>query len=348
MNTLLALWNFSLALCLIALLALAVLISARFVAEGKNERRSRERRRLTPFLLQQFEEPIARPMGRVESAEAVRLTIEMAELVRGSDRDLLLRNATALGVDRALIKQSHNHSPQERLVAAEALALFPQGADRVREMLADHSSEIRLGAALALAQNSAAPTPAKLVQALGLGTTERSLLIISLMRDLVETDARGVEAMLQAPVVPNAAKMAAIDALAASGRVEQAPLVDWMVEAATQETDLLPRILRALGRIGHPGGHSTILAALDHPSWEVRTTASEAAGRAGVRNAVERLGELLADDQWWVRLRAGEALTKLGAAGRETLARIVETGSSRAATAARTIMAERGVDVRAS
>lgn len=348
MNTLLALWNFSLALCLVALLALLALIAARFVAEGKNERRTRERRRLTPFLLQPSEESITRPAGRIESAEAVRLTIEMAELVRGSDRDLLLRNATALGVDRALIRQSHKHSPQERLIAAEALALFPQGADRVLEMLADPSPEIRLGAALALAQNNAAPTPAKLVQSLGLGTTEQSLLIISLMRDLVENDAQGVEAMLQAPLVPNAAKMAAIDALAASGRVEQAPLVDWMVEAATRETDLLPRILRALGRIGHPAGHPTILSGLDHPSWQIRTTAAEAAGRTGARIAVERLGELLHDDQWWVRLRAGEALTRLGAAGRETLARIAETGSPRAATAARTIMAERGVDVRAS
>ena len=73
------------------------------------------------------------------------------------------------------------------------------------------------GAALALAQNHAAPSAADLVRQLGLGTTERSLLVVSLMRDLVETDPQGVAQILYEEALSDEAKLAATDALAASG-----------------------------------------------------------------------------------------------------------------------------------
>jgi HEAT repeat protein len=121
--------------------------------------------------------------------------------------------------------------------------------------------------------------------------------------------------------VPDAAKLAATDALADCGAVEQETLVAWMAEAAEEETDLRPRILRALGRLGHPSGHAAILAGLDSDQWPVRSSAAEAAGRVALKAASPRLAELLDDDQWWVRFRAAEALTRLGSAGRVALHR---------------------------
>ena len=123
--------------------------------------------------------------------------------------------------------------------------------------------------------------------------------------------------------------------------LDHAPLVAWMAEAADEESDLRPRIFRALGRIGHPAGHGAIIAGLDSPDWRVRSAAAEAAGRSALKDAVPQLAALLDDDEWWVRLRAGEALARLGAAGKLALHRAAVGDAPIARTAAKATLAER-------
>lgn len=341
LTTLVALWNFSLALCGVALLALLALLIGRAISGARTNRRAEERRRLSRLLLEGGD--IDRPDSALARTEAVRLTIELTELVRGSDREALLANAERLGVVEVLRKRLKSRTPQDRLMASEALAMFPGEAEAVTAMLDDRNPDVRLGAALALAQNHVAPPAAELVRKLGLGTTERSLLVVSLMRDLVESDPEGVEAMLYDSALPDSAKLAATDALAASGRVEHAPLVAWMADAATEDSALQPRIYRALGRIGHPGGHAAIRRGLDSPWWQARAAAAEAAGKSGMVAACDKLGELLGDPEWWVRFRAGEALSYLGRSGRNALHYALEDGSDLAREAAKQTLAERGL-----
>ncbi|MBI1402241.1 MAG: hypothetical protein GC147_03385 [Porphyrobacter sp.] len=341
MTTLLALWQLSLFLCSVALLALAAILLARVISEGRGSRRENERRRVSGLLLaSELDSPRA-PRGRIERDAAAKVALEMAELVRGPDREALLANAEALRVPHILLQKSVSRVPQERLLAAEALALFPSGRKRVGEMLRDRNPDVRLGAALALAQNQAAPPAAEIVRRLGLGTRERSLLVASLMRDLVDADPASVEELIFAPGLPDAARLAAADALAASGRIEHAPLVARMAEEAGQDEELLPRIYHALGRIGHPSGHSAILRGLSHPAWTVRAAAAQAAGTNGLVEAAAGLGLLLDDPQWWVRFRAGEALWRLGAAGRAVLTDLARDGSPSAREAAARTIEER-------
>ena len=342
MNSLRALWEFSLALCAIAAITLACLLVARILTEGRAQRREAERNRIKPILLgAEMDEDFPAPRRRLEQIEAMRMSVELAEFVRGSDRDALLRRAEQLGIRKTLHKQAVSRIAQDRLLAAEALAMFPEEAERVGSMLDDRNPDVRLGAALAMAQNHVAPPARDLVARLGLGTTEHSLLIVSLMRDLVERDDEDVEAMLYDPSLPDAAKLAATDALAESGRVAQAPLVAWMAEAAAGETELLPRIYHALGRIGHPAGHRAIARGLDHADWQVRAAAAQAAGMTRFIGAIERLVQLLADDEWWVRFRAGEALARLGKPGIEALLQVTSDGHGLARQAARLTIAER-------
>lgn len=269
------------------------------------------------------------------------MALEMAELVRGPDRDILLANAESLRIPQVLWQRSISRTAQERLLAAEALAMFPSGQSRVREMLSDRNPDVRLGAALALAQNQAAPPAAEIVRRLGLGTRERSLLVASLMRDLVDHDPASVEELLADDDLPDAARLAAVDALAASGFVQHAPLVARMAEEAEPGSDLLPRIYHALGRIGHPSGHSAILRGLSESAWPVRAAAAQAAGANGLNDAAEPLGRLLGDDQWWVRLRAGEALWRLGTRGREVLSSVASSEHPLAREAAARTLEER-------
>jgi HEAT repeat protein len=341
LSSLVALWNVSLLLCAVTLLALAGILLARLVAESRAARRAGERRRIAAYLLDDGQAFPAMPRGALERDAAAKVTLELAELVRGPERDALMMRAQALGVHKVLLRQSVSRSAQNRLQAAEALAMFPKGRERVREMLRDANPDVRLGAALALAQNHAAPPARELVRQLSLGTRERSLLTASLMRDLVDYDPASVEELLADPEAPASTKLAALDALAASGRVEHAPLVAKMAEDIADDSDLLPRIHHALGRIGHPSGHSAILEGLANPAWEVRAAAAQAAGKNGLIPAPDALGVLLGDVHWWVRFRAAEALWRLGVRGHEVLERVAREGNTHAREAAAVTLKER-------
>lgn len=327
-------------MCAAALLAVASLVLARLIGERGARRREAMRRRLLPALMS----------GRLDGIEtsalarktAAALTLELAELVRGSAREGFIAAATAAGAPQELARLLRSRATQDRLVAAEGLAMFPDHADAIgRLVFADPNPDVRLGAALALAHEGRAPPVGKLVRGLGIGKGEHSLLAISLMRDLVRSDRHAVEALLYDIELPDAAKLAATDALAASGAADYVPLVTWMAEAAGDDPDLYPRVLRALGQIGHPAGHPAILAALDDTDWRARAAAAEAAGRSALRKAVPRIAELLDDEEWWVRFRAGEALTRLGSAGRLALHRAAIADAPIARAAAKDTLAER-------
>ena len=340
MTSLLALWNASLTLSAAALLALVILLVARFSGGRSAEQRQRARKELTAILLSGGTG--LAPRTRLYRECAADLVAELAELVRGSDRERLLQNAVDLGVPDVLRRRLRSRVAQDRLSAAETLAMFPGEPQQwALAALDDRNRDVRLGAALALAHNHAAPGAAEVARKLGIGTRERSLLVVSLMRDLAETDTKGVEAILYDPELPDEAKLAATDALAASGMVENAPLVAWMADAARTDSQLQPRIFRALGRIGHPGARDAVLTGMQSAEWRVRSSAAEAAGRIGLTDAIPRLKELLGDEHWWVRLRCGEALARMGRAGREALLAVAESGSPQARHAASATLAER-------
>lgn len=341
MTTLASLWDASLLLCAAALLAIAGLLLARVIGEGRVVRREAMRRQLLPALLKGV--TIETADRRLARKVAASLTVELAELVRGSDRDAFINAAEATGAADELARRLRARTAQDRLVAAEALAMFPSRRDAVAKVaLEDRNPDVRLGAALALAGEGRAPPVGELVRKLRIGTEENSLLVVSLMRDLVRTDRHAVEALLYNLDVSDVAKLAATDALAESGMVDHASLVAWMAEVSEEQTDLRPRIFRALGQIGHPAGHDAILSGLDSDVWFVRATAAEAAGRSRIAAAADRLGELLEDEQWWVRFRSGQALTRLGSVGQLALQEAALGSNSVSRIAAKTILAEQG------
>lgn len=336
--TLQSLWEVSLLLCLFALLAIAGLLLARVVGERKANKRESLRRQLLPQLLRG--EPVPVERSRAARRMAADLTIELAELVRGNDREGFLSAASLAGADAELVRRLRSNAAQDRLVAAETLAMFPQYASAVSAVaLSDRNADVRLGAALALAQEGRAPPVGELVRNLGIGSKEQSLLVVSLMRDLARTNPHAVEALLYDLEVPDSAKLAATDALAESS-VDHEALVAWMAEASEEDSDLRPRIFRALGQLGHPSGHVAILAGLDSERWQVRSAAAEAVGRSALHSAIPRIVQLLADDQWWVRFRAAEALTRLGAEGRLALQRAAADPDWIVREAANTMLAE--------
>ncbi|MGI8943183.1 MAG: hypothetical protein ACR2FJ_02920, partial [Qipengyuania sp.] len=63
----------------------------------------------------------------------------------------------------------------------------------------------------------------------------------------------------------------------------------------------------------------------------------------GLVTVASNLKQLLSDPEWWVRFRAGEALTRLGPVGADYLRAVVSSGHEPARTAASKILAERGL-----
>ena len=100
------------------------------------------------------------------------------------------------------------------------------------------------------------------------------------------------------------------------------------VTKPTQLRDAVSRLSRAVDLLDRGGSGAA---------------AAEAAGRSALSRAVPKLAGMLDDEEWWVRFRAGEALARLGAAGRLALHRAAIESAPAARAAAKATLAERGV-----
>ncbi len=343
MSGLETLWWVALAIAGAALLITLGLILARLVFGWTGRAREAERRRLIPILL--GSRPPTR-LGRSARGDLLaELSIELIQLVRGSDRERFVDAATRMGIPERLRHQLDSGSPRVRLAAAEALAEFadPASVDRLTAALRDSNADVRLSAALSLASAGKAPPARALVDLLGIGTSENSLLIVSLFRDIAAAKPDEIRALILDATVPSGAKAAAIEALSASGDYSLVPLVTTLAVTCDAADEALPRYLAALGDFAHPAAEPAVRRGLGSPNWEVRAAAAEAAGRIGLVRLGAHLRELLGDREWWVRFRAGEALARMGEEGAALLRGTAASAAEPARTAAVLTMAERGL-----
>jgi HEAT repeat protein len=119
------------------------------------------------------------------------------------------------------------------------------------------------------------------------------------------------------------------------------PLVSQLALRLPPEDPALPHYLRALAGFGHPAGAPAVDRGLASETWSARAAAAHAAGRIGLAATAPRLAELLDDENWWVRFRAGEALSHLGPEGQNLLVETARSGPERARMAAVLTLAER-------
>lgn len=345
MSPLFALWLVSILLSAIALGIMVALIVARKISQERERTRAAERRRLLPLLL--GAEPSAEPPSGIERAPDLLadLSIELVQMVRGTDKENFVASSSRLGVPERLRHRLDTGTPRKRLAAAEALADFSddRSVKHLHEALDDPNADVRLSAALALASGGHAPPARLLVDKLGIGTTENSMLVVGLFRDIAATRRDDIRSLVEDAEVNPSVKAAAIDALSASGDYTLVPLIVELALKADSAGEELPRYLRALADFGHPAAAPAVEYGLSSSAWPVRAVAAQAVGRIRLSNLSERLVALLADPQWWVRFRAGEALASLGEEGQALLREAAAQQLEPASTAARLILAERGL-----
>ena len=343
MSGLIILWLVALGMAGAAVAIMVVLILARAVIGRRAEAREAERRRLIPLLL--AEDGDEQLQGRRNTPGLVSdLAVELIQLVRGTDRERFAERATRLGVPDQLRRQLARGNARQRQRAAEALAQFvdAQTVSALRAALDDPNPDVRLTAAISLAEKGEAPPAGELVERLGIGRQERSLLVAALFKEIAQHRSGDLELLLRDARAPADARVAAVEALAASGRYELVPLIAEVVLATPPGDRVLPRYLHALAAFGHPAAEAAVARCLDSPEPQVRGAAAAAAGRIGLVSLAPRLEALLGDSSWQVRFRAGHALARLGEEGRARLVERARERSSLSGMAAALILAERG------
>jgi len=340
MDALVALWELSLVLCLLGALALLAMILARVVTARSERRRLAARRAVLPVLLGGDQGAAGSPATRATADVAMDLTIELAELMRGSDGEAMLRAAETLDVPRHLARRLYAPTAQERLNAAETLALFDDHAQAAERALDDRDPAVRLGAALALAHRDEGPDPGDILRKLRAGVEEHSLMLVPLMRDFATRDAASVTAIVHNESLTDEARLSAIDALADMGHIHVGLIVK-VANTGGFPPHLQPRLIAALGRTRHPAAREPIAAALKSEAAQVRAAAAEAAGRAGLLDLAPELRTMLSDGEWLVRFRAADALFAFGRAGTQQLRAAAANDGPIARRAALTMLAER-------
>lgn len=100
------------------------------------------------------------------------------------------------------------------------------------------------------------------------------------------------------------------------------PILRWHLRYGPPEDQIIAACLHFFGRFGNRGDLETVRCYLRHPNWHVRLEAVAALGAIGTPEDEKSLIRRLADEQWWVRYRAAQALTDLPFVGRERIRQI--------------------------
>lgn len=343
MNPLLLIWYTSLLLAAAAVATMILLILARLVVQRRAQSRAKRRRKLVQELLRG--DTPSRDRFRGLPRDLVTDTfLDLIRLVRGKERDLLVEQAAQLGVAEQLVRRARSTSARKRLVAVQSLAQFHDDDSlyRLHQAVGDRNEDVRLAAALSLAEAGRSDDIHALVERLGLGTAQDSLMMVTLFRVVAEDRPEEIKALALNEGANLQARLAAIEALATTGDYSLVSLIAGLVLAAPDDSEELPRYLRALGTLGHPAAGAAIMDGLGRSTVAARAAAAGAAGQIRLPDASDRLVELLDDPEWLVRFRAAEALIQFGPAGTSRLRDAARIGSSTAREAAATVLAEHG------
>lgn len=345
MNILLFVWTLSLVMAGTALAIMLGLIIARVLRDQRVRQYEGQRRMLVPALLGASELP-PEVAGKIAPDVIADVATSLIQLVRGDDREAFIERAEKFGVPRRLEQLLRSGSDRTRLAAAQAMGAFNDAKTLhlLRRALNDRNQDVRLAAALSIASAGDTESAAGIVPRLGEEEEEPSLLLVTLFKRIAADRPDEIKQLVTDPQSHSRVKVAAIEALAATGDYSLVPLIADLALAAPDDAEELPRYLRALGQLAHPAGRKAVMDGLSRPAMAARAAAVGAAGKIGLLETAPTLRALLDDPEWWVRFRAAEALIEFGEPGRALLRDAVQNGTPRARDAAITMLAEPGIE----
>lgn len=332
------LWFVSLSFALVSLLALVALVLVRAVTGARSMRRAEWRAEALERIFKMLAEDTVVQLPERRQRGYARLLTSLASdllaLLRGLEHQQLVDIFQGAGVPKILIGDLRHWNARRSQAAAENLRYF-RSADSVAALkaaLGHRTPEVRLAAALSLAEMEAAPPVAELITILDIGRHEQSRLVVELFRRLSTREYDAILGIAADRSRPALLRLMALEAL--SERRDER-LVAVLGRIGVEEGgDIGAQAIRLIGGLGDRSVEPVIAAALANPDWRMRVQAASAAGRLGLANLAAPLTALLDDDAWWVRHRAGEALANLREGGIAQLREASASGEDRSRRAA--------------
>jgi len=105
-----------------------------------------------------------------------------------------------------------------------------------------------------------------------------------------------------------------------AGRLQEPVLREPFTTLATHaDPEVRTQVARALGRFPHAESVAALGFLVQDEAWPIRAQATRSLGMIADPATLPLVRDALRDVEWWVRLRAGLALTRFGGAGRNVL-----------------------------
>ena len=105
-----------------------------------------------------------------------------------------------------------------------------------------------------------------------------------------------------------------------AGRLQEPVLREPFTTLATlPDREVRTQVARALGRFPHAESVAALGFLVQDEAWPIRAQATRSLGMIADPATLPLVRDALRDVEWWVRLRAGLALTRFGGAGRNVL-----------------------------
>lgn len=265
-------------------------------------------------------------------------------MVRGPERDRLVRAFDAVGIDARLRSRLRRGSRAGRLVAAEALALYPSDATARAlgaVLTGCGDGALKAAAVRSLIEIGRPPTLSHLLEGLGPDGGLDAGAGMAALRRVAGLDPDAALARLADAATPPRTRALLAGVVAANGDYRA---VELLCQAAGSDgLELRLAAIRGLGLLAHPASVPTLILALDNTDWTVRSAACEALGRAGATSVLDAVSARLADPVWWVRFEAAEALSRSGPRGLQALRAASESREDIVRRVAGLALAERGL-----
>jgi HEAT repeat protein len=254
----------------------------------------------------------------------IRVWNEAHEPLRGGSTANLARIAGEVGLEPRLYPFLQSASFHDRVVAVIALGHIRSSSSfsHVAGFLDDRSPIMSLCAARALMQIDPQRGVLQLVSRIVQRADWSQGSIAAILQECAAAD---VAAALTAATlqVDSTDQPRMLRFLAGVSPATAAPMIRaQLVHAADEEM-----ISTCLQVITNKADLDCVRPLLGHPRWHLRMQAAVTVGRLGGPGDEQRLVELLADRQWWVRYRAARALVSLGFVGGGRMRAIQEAQS---------------------
>jgi hypothetical protein len=307
-------WVTALGLVGLAFALLGGLIAARlqrrWIERAYPDRRAKISKALIHFAMADGPPPRFALSDRSERRLVVETALDAAQIMRGAAKERLIHFLAQANLGPRLHRQSRRGSLRDRLMAIEALRLFPDAETLTALKHAEASRDLRiwLAALSTRVAIGAGPDMMGMLELARRPGAARSLAMQDLVAACALANPPDALRALNGPL-PTHIRALLLRAVGETRYPEaMSPLI---VALCHPEGQVRSAAAGALGALGLSEAGGALAHATGDMDWRVRLKAVEAIRRLGLRQHVDSLKPLLADPVWWVRLRAKEAIEAL-------------------------------------